>query len=174
MPKLWILLVVVVLIAAGGYMLMGDKSDSSTPQETMTPAATMAPAESAEEAITLNEQNESGESGTALITEEDGKVKVILGMIGAPDGVSQPAHIHVGSCPDVGAVAYPLTNVVDGVSETVLNVTLAELAAKQPLGINVHKSTTEAKVYVSCGDLNLPMSIEPTSTDATGPGMMKY
>lgn len=103
----------------------------------------------------MSEQNNSGEFGTATLTEENDKVKVVLKMTGAPAGVTQPAHIHIGSCPEVGAVKYPLTSPVNGLSETTLDVTLDQLKAAMPLAINVHKSVPEGSVYVSCGDLTL-------------------
>lgn len=121
---------------------------STTTQETASPSAT-----TSEITVNLSDQNESGEMGTATLMEVGGKVKVTLKLTGAKAGVTQPAHIHTGKCPDVGAVKYPLTSPVDGMSETMLDVTLAQLKSELPLGINVHKSATEAKVYVSCGDL---------------------
>src|SRR3989344_814614 len=57
--------------------------------------------------INLTEENNSSESGTAVLVKENGQVVVTLNMTGFTEGVSQPAHIHVGSCPDVGAVKYP-------------------------------------------------------------------
>lgn len=103
--------------------------------------------------INLNEQNESGEKGTATLVEENGKVVVTVSLEGYPDETPQPAHIHVGSCPDVGEVKYPLTNVVNGQSVTTLNITLAEVESELPLGLNVHKSPAEAGIYTACGDL---------------------
>jgi len=103
--------------------------------------------------VELSEQNSSGESGTATLTEENNQTIVSIGMTGFQENVSQPAHIHIGSCPDVGSVTYPLTNVLNGESETILNVTLDQLEGELPLAINVHKSTEEASVYVSCGDI---------------------
>lgn len=103
--------------------------------------------------VVLNEQNDSGESGTATLEGVDGMLTVTLTLTGAPAGVSQPAHIHSGSCPDVGGVVHPLSFPEDGDSETTLETTLADLQKQSPLAINVHKSTTEAGVYVSCGDL---------------------
>lgn len=104
-------------------------------------------------AVTLYEQNNSGESGTATFEEQAGKTKVTLRMAGAPNGVAQPAHIHVGKCPTPGAVKYPLTNVVKGESVTVLDMPLAQLAAQGDLAVNVHKSAQESSFYVACGDL---------------------
>lgn len=148
MNKNPLLVIGVIIVVVVGYMMFSNKQ---TPQEAVVP--TVAPAN--EVIVVLSEQNASGESGTATLMETDGKVKVTLKMMGAPAGVSQPAHIHTGACPDVGAVKYPLTSPVDGMSETMLDVTLAQLKSELPLGINVHKSNPEAKVYVSCGDLKL-------------------
>lgn len=105
--------------------------------------------------IALATQNKSGESGTATLTEINGKTTVTIKMAGFPTGVSQPAHIHLGSCPTPGAIKYPLEDPLNGESVTTLNVTLADLKAQEPLAINVHKSGTQSKIYVACGDLKL-------------------
>lgn len=157
MNKNLIIGVGVVVILIVGYMLFSNKQQTSYPQPvTTTTEQTASPSATTNEVtVTLSEQNDSGESGIATLMEVDGKVKVTIKLTGAPTGATQPAHIHVGACPDVGAVKYPLTSPVDGMSETMLDVTLAELKSELPLGINVHKSGTEATVYVSCGDLKL-------------------
>jgi flagellar capping protein FliD len=103
--------------------------------------------------VQLNEQNNSGEYGNALITEENGVVHVHVSVKNAPRGISQPAHIHVGTCIDTGAVKYPLTNLLNGVSDTTLQVSLKDLASQGPLVLNVHKSVSQIKDYVSCGNL---------------------
>jgi hypothetical protein len=103
--------------------------------------------------VVLGTLNNSGESGTAELTEENGKVKVEIRLTGAPAGISQPSHIHMGSTPTFGDVKYPLNNVVDGRSETILNVTMEALLAQRPLAINVHKSAAEIGVYVVGGNL---------------------
>ena len=134
---------------------MNKQNSPSQPTTTTTQESASPSAIPQEITVVLSEQNSSKESGTATLMEVDGKVKVTLKLTGASAGVTQPAHIHIGACPEVGAVKYPLTSPVDGMSETMLDVTLAELKSGLPLGINVHKSVTEAKVYVSCGDLSL-------------------
>lgn len=156
--KFWIVIVILVLVgAAGYYFLMNNNSKTYVPEDTIPQAEVTesVDTEGMEKVIQLSEQNESSESGTATLTESEGKVVVSLNLNSAPSDIPQPAHIHSGACPDVGAVAYPLTNVVNGVSVTTLDVTMADLAAKQPLAINVHKSVPEASVYISCGDLAL-------------------
>ncbi|HEV2642870.1 MAG TPA: hypothetical protein VGT98_09195, partial [Candidatus Elarobacter sp.] len=69
----------------------------------------------------------------------------------------QPAHIHKGTCEKLDPKpTYPLKSAHDGQSETVIEgVTLAQLQ-KAPYAINVHKSTKEIPVYVSCGNLAAP------------------
>lgn len=101
--------------------------------------------------ILLASVNNSGESGRAVLVEENGKTTVTLSLSGFKSAVAQPAHIHVGDCPGVGAVRYPLNNIVNGKSATTLAMTIAQLRGERPLAINVHKSANEAKVYVSCG-----------------------
>jgi len=151
MSKVWITIVIVIVVTAGYFMLMGGNKDMFSEVDQVMPTIS----ENQMDTVVLAEQNESGESGTAVLVEVDGKVVVTLNTVGALADVPQPAHIHTGVCPDVGGIAYPLTNVVNGVSQTTLDVTLAELAAQQPLGINIHKSVPESAIYVSCGDLAL-------------------
>src|SRR5688572_746697 len=54
--------------------------------------------------VVLTEQSDLGQTGTATLTEESGKVKVVLDMKGGTFTAPQPAHIHIGNCPEPGAV----------------------------------------------------------------------
>ena len=119
--------------------------------------------------VTLDPQNNSGQSGTATITEVQGKAKVILNLTGEPSKVAEPAHIHTGSCANLGGVKYPLTDVGNGASQTTLSVSLAQLLS-EPFAINVHKSAQDINVYVACGDslkMNKTMSNTTNTTPAT-------
>ena len=121
------------------------------------------------------------ESGTATLTAMGDKTQVVLSLTGAPAGTPQPAHIHVGTCPGVGAVKFPLSPVVDGKSTTVVDAKLADITTGA-FGINVHKSAAEAGVYVSCGTIQAvagattaattaaPAKTVPTGAPATGGG----
>lgn len=102
--------------------------------------------------VQLAAQSNSGQTGTATLSEESGKVRVVL-EVTSLGAVPQPAHIHIGSCPVPGAVKYPLTSVVNGKSETLLEVDMATLKAQGDLAVNVHKSAQEATVYTACGNL---------------------
>lgn len=103
--------------------------------------------------VALAAQNNSGESGTALLEDVNGKTKVSIRLSGASAGAQQPAHIHLGACPTPGAVKYPLSMVKNGNSETILEVSLENLLKELPLTINVHKSAAEAGAYVACGNI---------------------
>jgi len=101
----------------------------------------------------LSPQNGSGESGTATLTQHGDSLIVKLALTGSTG--SQPAHIHKGTCAKLDPKpAYPLTTVSDGASSTTIkSVTLAQLL-KGTYAINVHKSTTDIKTYVACGNLS--------------------
>jgi len=103
--------------------------------------------------ITLNEQNGSGESGGATLTGTDTQLTVSISLSNGP-AEPQPAHIHKGTCANLDPKPlYPLNNVVNGTSETTLPITLGDLMGGD-YAINVHKSATEAGIYVACGDLS--------------------
>lgn len=106
--------------------------------------------------VNLAALNNSGEQGTATLEEVNGQVKVMVNLTGAPADQPQPAHLHPGACaaPDP-APAYQLSAVVNGQSETLLEVSLAQLKGELPLSINVHKSADDAATYVACGDLTI-------------------
>lgn len=145
-------IVVVIVVVLAFVLIQNQSTPFPTPRVNTTPDSAQT---EKNVLVDLMEQNESSESGTAVLKEENGSLVVTLNMTGGAPGITQPAHIHVGACPDVGAVKYPLNSVVDGMSETTLSVTLDQLKAELPLGINVHKSGDEADIYVSCGDLVL-------------------
>jgi len=77
---------------------------------------------------------------------------VIISLKNEAAPAVQPAHIHVGPCAHLGAVKYPLTDVVHGYSHTIVNAPIAALLNSH-LAINVHKSASQLGVYVSCGNI---------------------
>lgn len=150
----WIVLYVVIGLAIYGiiyYFLIAGKGNT-TPAPTETP--TVQPVQSLEMTVKLNEENNSGESGTATLKEENGKTAVTVSLTGFTGNIPQPAHIHAGVCPGVGAVKYPLANIVNGSSVTILDATLTDIKQNLPLAINVHKSAQEITNYTACGQLS--------------------
>ncbi len=122
-------------------------------------AATASAATPSTITIKMVAQNDSGENGTATLTQlPDGSTRVELKLDGAPKDVAQPTHIHVGNCGKINkAPEYPLTPTTNGVAvSTVKGVSLADLL-KGTYAINVHKSATDIPTYVSCGNITAPM-----------------
>ncbi len=102
--------------------------------------------------VNLKAQNGSGENGTATLTQTPDGVTVVVSIPNGPAG-PQPAHIHDGTCAQLGGVAYPLTSVVSGnATSTVKGATIDKLLAGK-YAINVHKSTSDLGTYVSCGEI---------------------
>lgn len=165
-------LITVLVVLYGGFRLIRHFNKASTQQvniqqKTVEPSTSISPeAMSSEMTVNLAEENKSGESGTATLKEENGKTTVTLTLTGFTKDVFQPAHIHVGACPGVGAVKYPLTNVINGSSVTILSITLAELKQNLPLAINVHKSAKEITNYTACGELSSNLVPSQTSTES--------
>ena len=141
--KLPVIAALVTGLALGGLAFAQDKDKASKKKSEGAKTVT----------VKLSQQNKSKESGTARLTPAGDKTKVELNIKGAPKGVSQPAHIHEGSCAKLDPKPkYALQNVVDGKSTTEVPVSISELQ-KGNLAINVHKSADEVKVYVACGDI---------------------
>lgn len=103
--------------------------------------------------VKLDQQNNSGETGTALLMDLEGKTRVVLQLNGYPIDTSQPAHIHTGTCADLGEVKYPLIFPMNGSSETTLDTPLNSLLIELPLAVNIHKSAHEAGIYYACGNI---------------------
>ena len=103
--------------------------------------------------VVLNTQNNSGQSGTAVLKRQGESTVVTVQVDNFTTGVAQPAHIHLNNCANIGGVKYPLSLVFNGQSETVVPAVLDSLLNQEQLSINVHKSAEEVGVYVACGDL---------------------
>lgn len=102
--------------------------------------------------VQLTPRNNSGESGTAVLTEVGAKTKVVVEIRGAPAGVGQPLHVHKGTCAQLDPKpAYGLTTLTGGKSETTIDVLIGDL--RKGFAINGHKSAQEASVYVFCGNI---------------------
>ena len=102
--------------------------------------------------VQLTPQNNSGESGTAVLTDAGPKTKVVVEIKGAPAGVGQPLHVHKGMCAKLDAKpAYGLTTLAGGKSETTIDVPIGDL--RKGYAINGHKSAQEANTYVFCGNI---------------------
>jgi len=120
--------------------------------------------------VQMGAQNNSGESGTATITDAgNGQIMV---MVNLNNGAStpQPAHIHKGTCTNLDPVPFkPLNDVINGKSDTTVGMSIADLA-KGGYAINVHKSASEIATYVSCGDIQVQTNPQVPGTPGSQPG----
>lgn len=108
---------------------------------------------SGEVTVQLNEFESSGQTGTATLTAEGEQTRVSIQVDDDPVSESQPAHIHEGTCDNLTAEpAYGLPNVVDGSSETTVDVSLEALTASA-YAINLHMSDDDLATYTSCGNI---------------------
>lgn len=167
--KQLIIIGAVILIGAlsiGLIAVSTNKPADQTPQQLTTPVPNDQNLTQPSIIVSLTAQNNSGEEGSAtLVALEGGKTKVTLNLAGAPADIAQPAHIHSGSCANLGEVLYPLTSPVNGQSETTLNVALAEgILNRLPLSVNVHKSSSEVNIYYACGDIETAPLPSPSPT----------
>ena len=151
-------------LLVAGFLVAGRGDPVSAQEQTAT--------------VTMGPGRDASQTGTATLTAQGSQTQVVLNIESGPAGVEQPVHIHSGSCPAVGAVAFPLTNVVNGTSTTVVDATLDSLRTGG-YSINVHQDGTQAGVgvYVSCGAIPAaaqatpsPVASPATSTPAASPG----
>ena len=103
--------------------------------------------------VNLIQQSDSGQTGQLVLSDVNGKTKAVLTVTNAIPDVEQPAHLHESSCEDLGPIAYPLDNIINSRSETLIDVSLDQLLSELPLAVNVHKSVSEAKIYSACGNI---------------------
>jgi hypothetical protein len=144
-------MMITALVAAS----CGGNSGASASSAVSSAASSAASSVPEAYTVDLSEQNGSGESGTATFTAAGSdQVKVVLAITGG-GGAAQPAHVHTGTCEALGDIAYPLADVVNGHSETTIDVSLAALqaAAVSGMAVNVHESAARIQNYVACGDI---------------------
>jgi hypothetical protein len=126
--------------------------------------AMIAPASAQIFSVPLDEVDESGVEGGASVRGVEGGVEIRIYITdGDTDGV-HPVHIHEGRCNDLGDVAYPLEDIVDGESETTLDISLGDILTGE-YAINAHLSEDEMGVNVMCGNLPAVEGLAPSDDD---------
>jgi hypothetical protein len=115
--------------------------------------------------IELGPGRDGSQTGTAFFFEASPEVTGVgIAIEPGANNVLQPAHVHDGDCPGVGAIASPLASVLNGFSFSFVSLSLAELSAGD-YAINVHQSAAQAAIYVSCGEVG-GVAVEPSPTSA--------
>lgn len=103
--------------------------------------------------IALQTLSDSGVTGTVAFTTDGGGKTAVLVTVDPAGNLDMPAHIHPGSCDSpTPQPKFPLQNVRDGVSNTVVPASIDELFAGG-LMINIHRSNDDLKAYTACVDL---------------------
>jgi hypothetical protein len=103
--------------------------------------------------INISSLNDSGVSGTVTFSAVGDRTGVEVKV--DPNGnLDMPAHIHPGTCANLTPQPkYPLGNVRNGTSTTIVPATIAQLFAGD-LAVNIHKSNDDLKTYTACVDIN--------------------
>lgn len=101
--------------------------------------------------LDLAAQNGSAQSGTARLTADGEKTRVVVELANPP-AVAQPSHVHEGTCEEIGDVVAPLENVINGRAVSVVGMSLAELQ-RGGLIVHAHKSETEYDISVACAEI---------------------
>lgn len=150
------LAVAAVIVIVAAFLISQGNNPGTTSNTTNNTTTNTTEEETRGETRTydLNAQNNSGQDGTVKLEEVGSQTRVTISVANG-SSMAQPAHIHLGVCPLPGAVQFPLSDVVNGKSETMIEASLIELADLGALSVNVHKSEAESDVYTSCGNLDL-------------------
>lgn len=111
------------------------------------------PAPEAGRTVQLETLNDSGVTGTAVLTDLGNGMTMVSVEVDPAGHARMPAHIHPGTCADlVPQPIYPLEDVTDGTSETEIEAGLDELFAGG-FALNLHASPNDFETYTACADL---------------------
>ena len=100
--------------------------------------------------VTLNASGVTGEATLTAVDDRHTRVDVRVDPAGHLD---MPSHIHPGTCTNlVPQPIYPLQNVRDGHSTTIVTAAFADLM-KGGLAVNLHRSNDDLATYMACGEL---------------------
>lgn len=102
------------------------------------------------------------EEGTAIIFADGSTTKVTVALTGAATVADQPAELRLGSCTTPGSVKYTLSALHQGVSQTTISASFADVLAALPLALVVHTSLADAASVAACGNLKLHEEKKPT------------
>jgi hypothetical protein len=101
--------------------------------------------------------------------DKDKKTEAEISIKGATAGAEHPWHVHQGKCGDNGtivgpATAYPVLKVKeDGTAKAEAKLDVAAPTTGEYY-VNVHKSASDLKTIVSCGNLTLEAGKDKSKT----------
>jgi hypothetical protein len=95
----------------------------------------------------------SGEFGTVALKPVGGQTAVEVHVVNVPPDEVQTIHIHHGTCAKLDPpIVYRLSPLVDGTSETIIDVPLSKILAT-PSVIHVHRSYADEQRSIGCANL---------------------
>ena len=110
-------------------------------------------AQAVSKTIPLAMLNNSGVTGTVVLTVVDDRRTRVEIRVDPAGHLDMPSHIHPGTCTNlVPQPKYPLLNVKDGHSVTVVTAAFADLM-KGGLAVNIHRSNEDLATYTACAEL---------------------
>lgn len=99
-----------------------------------------------------NPLNDSDQKGKVYWRDDNGKVTVTVSISPGKSNDPQPAFLQSGDCNTPGETKYNLNSVIDGNSQTVLEVSLSEFESQLPLTMTIHTSQTD-DALASCAQI---------------------
>ncbi len=124
------------------------------------------------ETIPLRELNDSGVTGTVVLSEQGSATRISIQLTGDAVTGDHIAHLHDGTCEAPGEYTYTLNPVsAQGTSETVVNMTLDELLTGGYI-VNVHPDEANWDTWMVCGELTTATTatVTPTPVPTTAAG----
>jgi hypothetical protein len=147
--KLYLLLAVALALSVSGAVFADEHGSGSGKMH--------------EAMAKLEMVDNSGYHGEAHLKDMgNGKTHVKVHIEGMSEGMSMPAHIHMGSMDNYDEKPkYALNNVENGMSETMVEVSLEKLLSEKHV-IAVHESEENVGNIVAVGDIHKMMGMPET------------
>ncbi len=108
--------------------------------------------DSGEVVVVLNPENNSGQSGTVVLTPDGNKTRVAIRLLNYIPSAVQPAYIYEGRCASLGKARHVLNNVAFGGSYTIISISLDQLKAEPELAVAI-SSPQPVNQISSCGNI---------------------
>ncbi len=154
MPKIRLVLVVVLagVLAIAGAACGGDEDDGEAVNGT-TPAENGGQEDFQAGSLTVHlGERGDGQYGEATLTElGEGQTQLILELFDGPEE-QQMAHVHEGTCDDLGPIRHDLNQLDNGRSQTRVDARLNKLL-EGDFAVDVHSSDDRDADRVICAEI---------------------
>jgi hypothetical protein len=115
----------------------------------------------ATETVKMHALNNSGQNGTATVSDLGGKVRVAMNLANEPATASEPSHVHFGHCPKIKAIpAYNVGPILKGKATSIVDLSWAQINSGKYV-VMVHQSAQAMGTYESCANIGASTSSQP-------------